>query len=319
MTSSPQWKRLGISLAAALSLTYVGGCGQSLTLAPVGTRSAQSTLRQPSTPPLAYLTGVGGNYQYDIFGYSVASPHVVTCTIQPQNSSINAIGVDKNGVLWLPTQNVPSGQSSIFSYGPDCGAPGITLIGPNQGAPVAIAFGSTGTNYVLMGNLNVVSAFAPGHTSPTSTLAISEKGITGVAGIGVDSHGNVFVACGKGSTHGTVVEFKGGQEPGKDLQLAIGRPGGSITFDSKNDLIVPENAKKRIDIFSPPYTGSPALIPLRGAPWQCSLNKNESLIGCAESGKYFRFYTYPAGKLKFAVGFPNAGASGIAFDPSAPN
>ena len=96
------------------------------------------------TPPAAGTDDlyVSAFYLTDIADYHMPNKkgRFPYCTITGPKS-INGIGVDRNGVLWVP-QEQDQGPGIVTSYAPGCGAPGITLTGNSQ--PLAIAFGPKG-------------------------------------------------------------------------------------------------------------------------------------------------------------------------------
>jgi hypothetical protein len=268
-----------------------------------------------------YMTGIADYYMPNKNG------HLPYCTISGP-SSVNGIGVDRNGVLWVP-QEVPSsghGGGTVTSYAPGCGAPGIILMDNSE--PVAIAFGPKGENYVVESPVqgSYIAVFPKGATTPSRELRSSAIGYGAVGGgIGVDRQGNVFFGFAyypRGVGPGGIVEFFHGRGHGQLLSVGTaGRPGASITFDDKGNMLVPDFSNAVVDIFAPPYSALTRTIPLRGSSFQCALNEAEDLLACADKGyEAADLYSYPAGKYKYSFNkglWGDDDVSGIAFDPSA--
>jgi hypothetical protein len=275
----------------------------------------------------AAFDNVGVTLEYPAHNAKNRKPR---CTIPQQTIYPLSIGVDKAGTLWVPQQNFISGSYPITSYAPNCGTPGITLLDPN--APGGIAFDSKGTNYVLdltgsgSSGYGDVSVFPRNHTTPSRTLS---KPIAGTAwGIDVDSHDNVYVMYINASGTGTVAEFKKGKMPGTTLGVTTSYlPGGTLIFDRNNNMIVNENnVVSTLEIFAPPYNGTPAVFPLMGASHQCALNKTGKNLACADFGNNsVDVFAYPSIKYQYSItkGIPTggsgAGVTGVAYSPVAPN
>jgi sugar lactone lactonase YvrE len=237
-------------------------------------------------------------------------------------TGVNAIAVDSTGELWIPQQNA-SGVNEVTSIAPDCGKAGTTLSDPN-GQPNDIAFNSSGVRYVsdIVGNGSTagdISVYPKGKTSPTSTL--TDSAVFYSQGVAVDSHGNVYQAfVNQAVTKGGILEFAAGKMPGKiikDIKITV--PGVPI-LDKSDDIIVTDDATTAVNIYAPPYNKAPKTFPLEGTTSQCSLNKAETNIACADRGNdSIDIYSYPAGKYSYS--FSNGlGASplltiGIAQDP----
>ena len=248
------------------------------------------------------------------------------CTISGP-TEINGIGVDRKGVLWLPEQ-VGSAGGIVVSYASKCGAEGLTLTG-NSG-PVAIAFGRKGQINVVEGQPgngynSSIAVFPAGATTPSSELtnpAVGYGSYTYGAGDGVDSKGNVFLSF-HSPFYGNsgIIEFANGKGSGQVLAVATeGTPGASITFDKSDNMLVPDFTNAVIDVFAPPYAALTSTIALKGSSFQCTLNKSQSRLACADgTNATADIYAYPSGVDAYSI---NAGlsqdkyVSGIAFDPS---
>jgi hypothetical protein len=279
------------------------------------------------TPPAAGTDDlyVSAFYLTDIADYHMPNKkgRFPYCTITGPKS-INGIGVDRNGVLWVP-QEQDQGPGIVTSYAPGCGAPGITLTGNSQ--PLAIAFGPKGENYVVewaYGDGSYVAVFPKGATTPSKELQSSAVG-SGASGngIGVDRQGDVFFGFAKPyGAGGGIVEFAHGRGQGQLLSVGTtGNPGASITFDGKGNMLVPDVINTVIDIFAPPYSALTSTIPLKGSSYQCALNESENSLACADAEyETADLYSYPAGKYEYSFSKGLWGddyVEGIAFEPSA--
>ncbi len=235
---------------------------------------------------------------------------------------VNSLGVDSSGTVWIPQGN----PIKITSNGANCGPAGTTLSDPN-GQPVAIAFDSKGTRYVadIQNNSSGpgdISVYPAGSTSPTRTL--TGNYVFAVLGVGVDSKDNVYMSFIDRKNRGNVIEFAHGQMPGKNLtEVRTGTTPGSITFDRHDNLIIQDQGTRMTEIYAPPYTGKHRKIALKGYTVQCSLNKRETALACADyENSTVDVFRYPSGKYLYSF---NNGISvsgeliGLAFDPAAPN
>jgi hypothetical protein len=254
------------------------------------------------------------------------------CQNQPVNSTlVNSVGTDKAGNLWVPVQVLGSG-GEIYSFAPSCGAQGTTLSTPPNASPVGIAFGPDGTKFGLMVYISSskdsasVSVYPPGATNPTAEL--TDARLNGPNydpdGVGTDAAGHVYVTCcGAAQPSRFAIEFtgRGGQRKGKKIVLQqLTFPGGSVTFDRSNNMIVPDLTAATVNVYAPPYTGAPTIHPLKGTPWQCALSRRESMLACAnQSANTLDLYAYPALTYRYSLkpgGNPSSPFLGVAFFPS---
>lgn len=235
-----------------------------------------------------------------------------------------AMGVDDTGTLWVPlTRGSPS---EVVSYARNCGYQGITLFPGTGSGANSIAFGPRGTNYVdLEGNKagGGVAVFPKGATTPKRYLFY--KAVRTGDAVGVDADGNVYEEITNTNFRRTlIVEYKEAKLPGVALAIhGLGRYGGhSITFDKSGNMIVPDGTADRVDIWTPPYSGSAtSVIKLRGAPSQCSLDRKETRLACANSQtNSVDVYSYPSGSYIYSDTVPPSefAVSGVAFDPAPP-
>jgi hypothetical protein len=235
---------------------------------------------------------------------------------------VNSLGVDSSGTVWIPQGN----PIKITSNGANCGPAGPTLTDPN-GQPVDIAFDSQGTRYVadIQNNSSGpgdISVYPPGYTSPTRTLTGSF--VFAVIGVAVDSRDNVYMSFVDEKNHGSVIEFPQGQMPGKNLtEVHAGLTPGTVGFDRHDNLIIQDQGTRMTKIYAPPYTGKHRKIALKGYTVQCSLNKRETALACADyENATVDVFRYPSGKYLYSF---NNGISasgeliGLAYDPAGPN
>lgn len=233
-------------------------------------------------------------------------------------SSTNGIAIDRNGNLW-----VPNGRADTTTeYAPNCGS-AIQTITDSTGEPADVGF--SGKNRVYILNLN-------DHSGPPTVEVynvksgqqvgmLSDPSFAVLFGIGTDQLGNVFVSNLTTSNVGNVVEFPHGKMPGTQLSgIALGLP-GAPTFDRSNNLIISDWLNYTIDVFAPPYTGSPATSPLQGASIWCKLNHSQTNLFCGDADfGAVDVYAYPgnAYRYSYSAGLSaSALVAGVAPDPPA--
>jgi hypothetical protein len=206
-------------------------------------------------------------------------------------SSTNGIAIDRAGNLW-----VPDGRANTTTeYAPDCGSAKLTIPDPT-GEPADVGFDGSNRVYIL--NLNNVSgpptvAFY-NSTTGAQLGTLSDPSFNILFGIGTDRLGNVFVSNLTTNNVGDVIEFPHGRMPGTALSgVSLGLP-GAPTFDNANNLIIADWLRKTIDVFAPPYTGSPTTATLMGASIWCKLNYAQTHLFCgdADNGS-IDVYAYP--------------------------
>ena len=233
-------------------------------------------------------------------------------------SSTNGIAIDRTGNLW-----VPDGRANTTTeYARNCGGPKLTIPDPT-GEPADVGFDSTNRVYIL--NLNNVSGPPTvqyyNRTNGAQLGTLSDPSFNILFGIGTDSLGNVFVSNLTPNNVGIVIEFPHGKMPGSQLSgVHLGLP-GAPTFDSANNLIITDWLHETIDVFTPPYTGSPTTAPLMGSSIWCKLNHDQIHLFCgdADNGS-IDVYGYPANAYKYSYTSglsPDALVTGVAPDPAA--
>ena len=226
------------------------------------------------------------------------------CQITSVGEGINALGVDSANELWVPQAlDLNSGVPDIVSYAPNCGAAGETLSDSN-GQPAGIGFASDGTRYVnnILGpssSAGNVAVYPKGKKSPTRFLTDSK--IYFANGVGVDSKDNVYVSFFTQSSTTGVMEFKGGKMPGTVLKKIKNGAPGAIAFDKSDHLIITDDAAVTLNVYAPPYDKAPKTYPIQGHSPQCSLNKAQNNLACADkTNTAVDIYSYPAGKYLYS-------------------
>jgi|HubBroStandDraft_1064217.scaffolds.fasta_scaffold173272_1 hypothetical protein len=206
-------------------------------------------------------------------------------------SSTNGIAIDRAGNLW-----VPDGRTNTTTeYAPNCGSAKLTIT-DSTGEPADVGFDGRNRVYIL--NLNNVSGPPTvqfyNSTNGKQLGTLSDPSFNDLFGIGTDQLGNVFVSNLTTANIGTVVEFPHGKMPGSQLSaVSLGLP-GAPTFDSNNNLIITDWLRETIDVFSPPYTGSPTTAPLMGSSIWCKLNHQQIHLYCGDADLgSIDVYAYP--------------------------
>lgn len=232
-------------------------------------------------------------------------------------SSTNGIAIDRAGNLW-----VPDGRANTTTeYGPGCGGAKLTIPDPT-GEPADVGFDGKNRVYIL--NLNNQSGPPTveyyNNTTGAQLGTLSDPSFNVLFGIGTDRLGNVFVSNLTTNNDGIVIEFPHGKMPGTQLSgINLGLP-GAPTFDSANNLIIADWLRNTIDVFSPPYTGSPTTAQLMGASIWCKLNRYQTHLFCGDAGNgSIDVYAYPgdAYKYSYTSGLsPDALVTGVAPAPA---
>jgi len=242
------------------------------------------------------------------------------CSLPGQ--SVNGIAVDPAGNLWVPS-GTGGGQGYTQEYAPNCGAAGLKVTDPN-GQPADVGFDSKGNIYIMnifdaagaAGTVNIYNA------SGTLTGSLSDPSFSELIGIATDSKDDIFVSNRQSNGNANVVEFPGGQMPGTVLTgIVLGLP-GAPQFDRADDLIITDWNALTLNIYAPPYTGSPAVKPMHGLSLWCPLSHNEKRLSCADLGNgSVDVYSYPSATYLYSYTnglTPSGFATGAATDPGAP-
>jgi hypothetical protein len=211
--------------------------------------------------------------------------------------STNGIRVDRHKNLWVPNGI----NDTVTEYAPNCGA-ALQTITDTTGEPADIAFDRSGSVYVL--NINDISGPPTVEVysgSGRHKRTLSDPGFNVLFGVDSDRQGNVFVSNLTTGNVGTVTEFPAGQMPGTVLTgVHLGLP-GVPAFDSSGNMIITDWEASTLDVFAPPYTGSPTTSPILGASIWCPLGPKENKVYCgdAENGS-IDVFKYPGGKYLFS-------------------
>jgi hypothetical protein len=235
-------------------------------------------------------------------------------------TSINGIAVDQAGNLWVPN-GTGGGAGYTQEYAPNCGKTLLNIADPN-GQPADVGFDRQHHVYVL----NIFGAAgAPGSvdvydTTGTLLRNLSYSTFNELIGIATDSHDNIFVSNRDAQGNADVVEFPHGKMPGTLLSgIVLGLP-GAPQLDRSDNLIITDWNNYTLNVYAPPYTGSPTVTPMQGLSLWCPLNRAQTHLFCADLGGSVDVYAYPSGK--FAYSFtngisPSGFATGAATDPAA--
>ncbi len=296
----------------------------ALSVLPDGFRASSSRPSWMKSPPAGAASNGAGHIAIAQFGGSSVLWFVLNnrknmppTTCEPA-SSTNGIAIDRSGNLW-----VPDGRANTTTeYGPNCGSAKLTIT-DKTGEPADVGFDGKNRVYIL--NLNNLSGSPTvqfyNATSGKKLGTLSDPSFNILFGIGMDRLGNVFVSNLTSNNIGNVIEFYGGKMPGTQLSgVALGLP-GAPTFDSANNLIISDWFHETIDVFTPPYTGSPTTAPLEGSSIWCKLNHPETHLYCGDADfGAIDVYKYPgnAYQYSYTAGLsPSALVTGVAPDPAA--
>jgi hypothetical protein len=252
-------------------------------------------------------------------------------------AEINGIGVDSTGTLWVPGL-VPTNLTSgiVLTFTKNTCTKAAAKLTDKGGEPADIAFTTTGKMYVLdivnfpaMTN-GQIEVYPKGKTKPTSTLQLPGEQIgTGTTqglalGVATDSHNNVYATY-LNTTAGTdITVFTGGKGAGTILQNTNGTIYEGMTFDANGNLVVASDssAGAMINVFSPPFTGTPTSFAAQGSVVDLKLDpKGANLYVGDAANNTIDVYKYPSGTYEYSIvvtTVPPNGAvvEGVAVDPS---
>jgi hypothetical protein len=255
-------------------------------------------------------------------------------------ADINGIGVDANGTLWVPGLDPKDSTNGIvLSYAKNTCRKDEVALADATGEPDDIAFASDGTKYVMdivnfpkMTN-GQIEVYPKGTTAPAFRLKLPGELVgTGSSqglglGVATDRRNDVYATYVNTNNGTDISTFAGGKGPGKILQNANGTFYEGMTFDNEGNLVVAASTGGvgAIDIFAPPFTGSPATFAAQGSPIGVALDPaNAKLYVGDATNNTIDVYTYPTGKYEYSIAVttvapPGAVVEGVAVDPSGNN
>ena len=252
-------------------------------------------------------------------------------------AEINGIGVDSTGTLWVPgllPTNLTSGI--VLTFTKNTCTKAAAKLTDKGGEPADIAFTSTGKMYVLdivnfpaMTN-GQIEVYPKGKTKPTSTLQLPGELIgsgtpQGLAlGVATDSNNNVYATYLNTSMGTDITVFAGGKGAGTILQNTNGTIYEGMTFDANGNLVVAadSSAGATINIFAPPFTGTPTSFAAQGSVVDLKLDPAGANLYVGDAANNtIDVYKYPSGTYKYSIvvtTVPPNGAvvEGVAVDPS---
>lgn len=233
-------------------------------------------------------------------------------------TATNGIAIDRRGNLWIP-----NGQADTTTeYGPNCGAAKLT-ISDTTGEPADVTIDNFNNVYIL--NLNNISG------PPTVNVynysgkflrTLSDPSFNILFGIRADIGGDVFVSNLTSSNVGNVVEFKNGRMPGADLSGPhLGLP-GAPAIDSAGNLVIADWLAMTIDVFAPPYSGSPKTATLMGQSIWCPIGHYQQRVFCGDA-QYGSIDVYDYPTLNYMYSYtaglsPDNLVTGVAPYPPSP-
>ena len=252
-------------------------------------------------------------------------------------AEINGIGADSTGTLWVPGL-VPTNLTSgiVLTFTKNTCTKTATKLTETTGEPADIAFTTTGTRYVMdivnfpaMTN-GQIEVYPKGKTKPTRTLQLPGELIgTGSSqglglGVATDSRNNVYATYLNTNMGTDITKFAGGTGGGKILQNANGTFYEGMTFDGNGNLVVAANSSAggSIDVFTPPFTGTPTSFAAQGSPVDLKLDPAGANLYVGDAANNtLDVYKYPSGTYEYSIvvtTVPPNGAvvEGVAVDPS---
>jgi hypothetical protein len=231
--------------------------------------------------------------------------------------STNGIRIDRFGNLWVPDGIA----DTTTEYAPHCGASKLTI--PDAtGEPADVTFDRD--NHVYIMNIN-------DHSGPPTIDVYTQKGkhlrtlgdpsFDVLFGVGTDKSGNLFASALTSNNQGIVIEFPAGKMPGTKLSGVSLELPGVPALDAARNLVIADWGNLTIDVFAPPYTGSPSTSRLMGSSIWCPLDHQQRHIYCgdADTGS-IDVYGYPGGAYlySYSAGLsPSSLVTGVAADPPA--
>lgn len=187
--------------------------------------------------------------------------------------------LDKRGNLYVANYN----SADVTEYSQGATTPSFTY-SAGLVVPFHITTDAHGNLYVADTNKasnGFVAEFFPGVNSVVQACTPGSNGDNaGATGVAVDANGDVFVAyILPGGTSGAIAEYPAGLKScnQQTLPVQLGAP-ADVTLDKANDLIVPDQLAKTIDVIAPPYTSVTRTIGSGfSLPVQVTLSKDNTL------------------------------------------
>lgn len=252
-------------------------------------------------------------------------------------AEINSITADFAGTLWVPGL-VPTNltQGIVLTFTKNTCTEATTKLTEKTGEPADIAFATTGTRYVMdivnfpaMTN-GQIEIYPKGKNKPTSTLQLPGEQVgTGSSqglglGVATDSKNNVYATYLNTNKGTDITEFAGGKGKGTILQNSNGTDYEGMTFDGSGNLVVAADSSSgaSIDIFKPPFTGTPTSFTAQGAVVDVKLDpKGANLYVGDATNNTIDVYKYPSGTYEYSIVVTTvkpqgAVVEGVAVDPS---
>lgn len=216
------------------------------------------------------------------------------------------IATDGNGRLYV--SNLSGNTITVYKQGKT--TPFLTLSETSGPDDVAVAK----NGYVLAGDTaGGVDVYPPGATTPSARL--TNSAISGVYGVGVDAHNNVY-AAGIGVSP-VVIEYANMSGSGTNLGLTgLEDPTGALV-DNHGNLVVSDYTAGKIDIYPPGQTSPSSTITVSEAD-RTSINKGENTLYVPQGSEdTVDILSYPTGSSTGSISVGNF-TSGTATAP-APN
>jgi hypothetical protein len=252
-------------------------------------------------------------------------------------AEINGIGVDSTGTLWVPGL-VPTNLTSgiVLTFTKNTCTKAAAKLTDMGGEPADIAFTTVGKKYVMdivnfpaMTN-GQIEVYPKGGTKPTSTLQLPGELIgTGTSqglglGVATDSTNNVYATYLNTNKGTNITVFTGGKGSGTILQSTNGTLYEGMTFDGNGNLVVAADSSggATINIFAPPFTGSPTTFAAQGSVVDLKLDSAGANLYVGDAANNtIDVYKYPSGTYEYSIVVttvaPNgAVVEGVAVDPS---
>ena len=303
------------TLIASTTLAALAGCGGSAQMAPglSGQVPAITTQAVQQARAQGEAKAPGGLYiyqstdslpEYNLPDKKNRGPR---CSDSLPNGGVNGIAVDAHRTLYVPLST-----GDVLTFGPDCGAPGPTLVDPNGDLGDVAIDNKKNTVYVSNLSTGNIDVFKNGATSPTGVLSNSQySGHNYGFGVAVDRFGNVF------NSGPTIVEFPHGHNKGSKGLALLGLIGPQgLSFDSNGNLLVTN--EYNIAIYAPPYSGAPkqTITTHPFCTYSALDSKNKNLYVSEQSNNAVDVYAYPSGTFEYSISTGlQRYIQGLAIDP----